>query len=198
MFLLLCAMVFRAPHPHACVFCQMAQCAALSIAAQCIAHRSVLHRPLQRSAFFTTLFCRVQSCGLSEAACRACLFLPACCKAREKALGQERNRCSCGQLPQCGKTTEALALVFLFAQSTNVGWWEAVGLILPHSVHFAPIAPSGLSGKSDGLLQAQMLCFLFPKPAGCRTFHKEICVLVLTFVLLLHLLFRKLSKQVIH
>ena len=128
----------------------MTQCVALSIAAQCIAHRSVLHRPSQRSAFFTTLFCRVQSCGLPEAACRACLFLPACCKAREKALGQERNRCSCGQLPQCGKTAEALALVFLFAQSTNVGWWKVVGLILPHSVHFAPIVPSGLSDKSGG------------------------------------------------
>lgn len=176
----------------------MAQRAALSIAAQCIVHRSVLHRPSQRSAFFTTLFCRVQSCGLPEAACCACLFLPVCCKAKEKALGQERNRCSCGQLPQCGKTAEALTPVFLFAQSTNVGWWEGVGLILPHSVHFAPIVPSGLSDSPAGLLRAQMLCFLFPKPARCRAFHKEIRVLVFTFVLLLHLLCRKLSKQVIH
>ena len=169
----------------------MAQCAASAVAARCICHRSAVLFPPHSSAVSCLM-------GFPEATCRACLFLPVCFKARERALEQDRNRCSCGQLPQCGKTAEALTPVFFFAQSTNVGWWEGVGLILPHSVHFAPIVPSGLSDKSDGLRWAQMLCFLFPKPAGCRTFRKEIRVLVLTFVLLLHLLCRKLSKQVIH
>lgn len=162
----------------------MAQRAALSIAVQCIVHRSVLHRPSQRSAFFTTLFCRVQSYGLPEATCRACLFLPVCCKAREKALGQERNRCSCGQLPQCGKTAEALTPVFLFAQSTNVGWWEGVGLILPHSVHFAPIVPSGLSDKSggpapgaDAVLSLSEACGLPDLSQGNPRFVFNLCTL---------------------
>lgn len=184
MFLLLCAMPFCTLHPMP-VFSvrwrsalhRPSQRVASVIAACCIAHRSAVHFPPRSSAVSCLMV-------FPEATCRACLFLSVCCKARESALEQDRNRCSCGPLPQCGKTAEALTLVFLLAQSTNDGWWEGAGPILPHPVHFTPIVPSGLSDKSggpapgaDAVLSLSEACGLPDLSQGNPRFCFNLCTL---------------------
>lgn len=184
MFLLLCAMPFRTLYPMP-VFSvrwrsalhRPSQRVASVIAACCICHRSAVLFPPRSSAVSCLM-------GFPEATCRACLFLPVCCKARESALEQDRNRCSCGPLPQCRKTAGALTLVFFFAQSTNDGWWEGAGPILPHPVHFAPIVPSWQSGKSggpapgaDAVLSLSEACGLPDLSQGNPRFCFNLCTL---------------------